>query len=130
VIVWVVVYVALLAIFVVLGLSDPDRQRRTAVWPMAASLGGLAALALVRTLFLGRPLGAAPWLACWLVVAALIATAGRPVRLALGTPLDPKKSTVSAQAQRTAKRTRLLTLVTFAVGIGIAALLRPELFRF
>lgn len=130
VIIWGVVYVAFLALFVALGLNDPDTQRRAAIWPMAASLGGLAALALARTLFVDSPLGPGPWLACWLVVAALIASAGRPVRLALGTPLDPKQSTASAHEQRTARRSRLLTLLTFAVGIAIAALLRPDLFRF
>ena len=130
VIIWGVVYVAFLAIFVALGLNDPDTHRRAAVWPMAASLGGLAALALARTVFVGNPVGPGPWLACWLVVAALIASAGRPVRLALGTPLDPMQSTASGNEQRTAKRARLLTLLIFTVGIAIAALLRPDLFRF
>jgi hypothetical protein len=130
VIIWGAVYVALLALFVALGLNDPDTQRRTVVWPMAASFGGLAALALARTLFVGAPFGPGPWLACWLVVAALIASAGRPVRLALGTPLDPKQSSATSHEQRTAKRARLLTLLTFAAGIPIAALLRPDLFRF
>ena len=97
---------------------------------MAASLGGLAVLALARTFFVGAPLGPAPWLACWLVVAALIASAGRPVRLALGTPLDPMQSSTSSQEQRTAKRARLLTLLTFVGGIAIAAPLRPDLFNF
>lgn len=130
VIVWGVVYVALLALFVALGLNDSDLQRRAVVWPMAASFGGLAALAWARTLFVGVPLGPGPWLACWLVVAALIASAGRPVRLALGTPLDPKQSSASSHEQRTAKRARLLTLVTFAAWIAIAVLVRPGLFRF
>jgi hypothetical protein len=130
VIVWGFVYVAFLAIFVALGLNEPDTQRRAAVWPMAASLGGLAALALARTVFVGNPLGPGPWLACWLVVATLVASAGRPVRLALGTPLDPKQSMASAQEQRTAKKARLVTLLIFTVGIAIAALLRPDLFGF
>lgn len=130
VIIWGVVYVAFLALFVALGLTDPDTQRRAVVWPMAASFGGLAVLALARALFVGAPLGPGPWLACWLVVAALIASAGRPVRLALGTPLDPKQSSTSSQEQRTAKRARLLTLLTFAGGIAIAAPLRPDLFSF
>jgi hypothetical protein len=128
VIVWGSVYVAFLATFVALGLNDADTQRRAAVWPMAISLGGLAALALARALFVGSPLGPGPWLACWLVVAALVASAGRPVRLAIGTPLDPKQSTASAQEQRAAKRARLLTLLTFAIGIAMTALLRPDLF--
>ncbi len=128
-IVWGVVYAAFLAIFFTLGLNDPDTQRRAVVWPMAASLGGLAALALARTLVTGSPLGPGPWLACWLLVAALIASAGRPVRLAIGTPLDPKQATASDQEQRTAKRARLLTLLTFAAGLASAALLRPDLFR-
>lgn len=75
VIIWGVVYVAFLALFVALGLTDPDTQRRAVVWPMAASFGGLAVLALARALFVGAPLGPGPWLACWLVVAALIASA-------------------------------------------------------
>lgn len=125
-----VVYVGFLATFVALGMSDPDTQRRAAVWPMAASFGGLAALALARTLFVGTPLGPGLWLPSWLVVAALIASAGRPVRLALGTPLDPKQAMVSAQERRIARRARLLTLLTFAVGIAFAALLRPDLLGF
>lgn len=124
-----VAYVALLALFVALGLNDPDAQRRPAVWPMAASLVGLAALAVIRALFSGLPVGPGPWLACWLVVAALIASAGRPVRLALGTSVDPKQSDVSVHEQRTGKRARLLAVTIFALGTAIAALLRPDLFR-
>lgn len=127
VIVWGVVYVAVLATFVALGMKDPDTQRQATVWPMAASFGGLAALAWARTLFMGTPPGPGLWLSSWLVVAALIASAGRPVRLALGTPLDPKQTIVSAQERGIAKRARLLTLLTFAVGIAIAALSRPNL---
>jgi hypothetical protein len=111
------------------GLNDPDTQRRTVVWPMAASLGGLAALAVARTVFIGIPPGPGPWMACWLVAAALIASAGRPVRLAIGTPLDPKMLTASDQARRSARRARLLTLLTFAGGLAIGALLRPDLLQ-
>lgn len=106
VIVWGVFYVAFLAFLVAFGSKNPDTQRRAAVWPMGASLGGLAALALVRTIFVGSPLASGPWLACWLVVAAPIAPAGRPLRLAVGTPLDPKQASASVQEQRTAKRAR------------------------
>ena len=126
---WLVVYVAFLAVFVVLGLSDPDTERRTVVWPMAGSLGGLAAIALARTLSTDRPLGSAPWIACWLVVAALIASAGRPIRLAIGTPLDPKLGEITAEERRSARRARLLTLLTFVLGIAVGALLRPDLFE-
>lgn len=97
---------------------------------MAASLGGLTALAFSRTLFAGDQLGPGPWLACWLVVAALVASAGRPVRLVIGTPLDPKQSAASTQEQGTAKRARLLTLLIFAGGIATAILVRPDLFGF
>jgi hypothetical protein len=129
VIVWGV-YVIILAVFVVLGLNDPDEKRRAVVWPMAASFGGLAALAAARTLSVGSPLGPGPWIACWLLMAALIASAGRPVRLVIGTPLDPKQSTTSDQEQLTAKMSRLRMLLVFAVGLAIAALLRPDLFHF
>lgn len=95
---------------------------------MAGSLGGLAGLALVRTLLEGNEPGPGPWLAIWLIVAAIVASAGRPVRLALGTPLDPKQSTASADEQRMAQRARVLTLLTFAAGIAMALLLRPDLF--
>jgi hypothetical protein len=128
VIAWAV-YLSFLAIFVALGLNDPDKQRRAAVWPMAASLGGLAALAVTRTLFTGiGSLDVGPWIAWWLLVAALIATAGRPVRLSIGTPLDPRAPTVTDPERRTAKRTRLLTLLIFAAGLAIGAVLRPDLF--
>lgn len=127
VIAWAAVYLSFLAIFVGLGLRDPDRQRRAAVWPMAASLGGLAALAVARTLFAGTvPLGPAPWITWWLLVAALTASAGRPVRLAIGTQLDPKLTMATDQERRAAKRTRLLTLLIFAAGLAIGALLRPD----
>ncbi|HLN77346.1 MAG TPA: hypothetical protein VK204_09905 [Nocardioidaceae bacterium] len=126
---WLAVYVALLAMFVVLGLNDPDTERRAVVWPMAGSFGGLAALAVARTLFTGSPLGPGPWIACWFVVAALIASAGRPIRLAIGTPLDPKLFDISVQERRSARRARLLTLLTFVIGLAVGALHLPDLFR-
>ena len=128
VIAWAV-YLSFLAIFVALGLRDPDKQRRAAVWPMAASFCGLAALAVARTLFTDTgSLDVGPWIAWWLLVAALIATAGRPVRLAIGTPLDPRLRTATDQERRTAKRTRLLTLLIFAGGLAIGAVVRPDVF--
>lgn len=126
---WVGVYGLCLALLVWRGLVDPDVGRRKSVWPMVGTLIGLMALALARTIFVqGEPLGAWPYVGCWLIIAMVVATGGRPVRLVAGSRIDPRSRTASVEELRDARKGRLLTMVTFAVGVTLAAVLRPDLF--
>lgn len=119
---WWTGYLVCLAAFVYLGLRDPDTARRETVWPMAASLGVLAVLAALRSPTADGQFIAGPGIAAWLVVSALLATAGRPTRLAVGTPLDPVDATsVSAEEERLARSSRRRTILLFFGGLALAA---------
>jgi hypothetical protein len=95
---------------------------------MAGTFAGLAVVAALRTLLTGRWFTAGPGIAAWLIVSALLACAGRPTRLAIGTPLDPVDVAVPEVDGRTARRARLLTIFIFFGGLIVVALARPSLF--
>ena len=115
-------YLLALAGFVYLGVRDPDTARRATVWPMAGSLVGLAVLAALRSVTGHLGFVAGPDIAAWLVLSALLATAGRPTRLAIGTQLDPVDAmSVSEDERRLAGRARRTTVLLFLGGVAVAA---------
>lgn len=117
-------YLLSLAAFVYLGLRDPDTARRETVWPMAGSLAGLAILAALRSLTDHVRFAAGPSIAAWLVLSALLATTGRPTRLAVGTQIDPVDATsVSADERLQARRVRRTTVLVFLGGVALGALI-------
>ena len=97
---WWAGYLVSLAAFVVLGLRDPDTARRSAVWSMTATFAGMALLATLRTLTIGGWFTPGPGFAAWFTVSALLATRGRPTRLAVGTPLDPPPHDLAHRGRR------------------------------
>lgn len=115
-------YLLSLAAFVYLGLRDPDTARRETVWPMAGSLAGLAVLAVLRSLTDHVRFAVGPGIAAWLVLSALLATAGRPTRLAVGTQLDPVAAiSVSDDQRLQARRARRTTVILFLGGDALGA---------
>lgn len=54
-------------------VRDPDIARRGTVWPRAASFGGLAVIAAIRTLAVGAQSAVGLGVAAWLVLSALLA---------------------------------------------------------
>ena len=118
---WWAGYLVSLAAFVVLGLRDPDTARRSAVWSMTATFAGMAVLATLRTLTIGQWLTPGPGFAAWFTVSALLATRGRPTRLAVGTPLDPLLTTsLTEDEERRARSARHQTLWLFFSGSALA----------
>lgn len=118
---WWTGYVVSLAAFVVLGLRDPDTARRSTVWSMTATFAGMTVLATLRTLTGGGWFAPGPGFAAWFIVSALLATAGRPTRLAVGTPLDPLYTTsMNEPEEDRARIARRRTLWLFFGGSALA----------
>ena len=110
-----------LVAFVLLGVRDPDIPRRGTVWPMAASFGGLAVNAAVRTLAVGGQFAVGPGVAAWLVISALLASAGRPIRLAVDTSIDPVDGGSTTEREKSrARNSRRVTLLLFLGGLALA----------
>lgn len=89
---------------------------------MAGSLAGLAVLAALGSLTDHVRFAVGPGIAAWLVPSALLATAGRPTRLAVGTHLDPVDAiSVSDDERLRAKRVRRTTVLLFLGGDALGA---------